>query len=145
MPSGNVALVKWLPTRQLFTDSPNTPHSSVAAPAKEPPRGPLPENLLAAILLPTSWNGIGGDPFGNSKPSTPLLALPVMVLLCSRSPYGATSSTPTPHGAAAVVEFPGVVRLLFSPITLFRKIVQCLIRVDSNVGVRLVFSPELHA
>ena len=57
----------------------------------------------------------------------------------------ATSSTPTPQGASAVVEFPGVVRLLFSAITLSRKIVQCWIRVDSNVGVGLVFSPELHA
>src|SRR2546423_1858363 len=106
MSSGNVALVKLLPTRQSFTDSPNTPPSSVTSLAKEPPAVPLPENLLAASLLPTSWNGVGtGDPFGNSKPSTPLLALPVMVFLCSRSPYVPASSTPTPQGASAVVEF----------------------------------------
>src|SRR5947209_8887023 len=115
MLSGNVALVKWLLTRQLFADSPNTPPSSVTSPAKEPGAVPLSENLLATIRLPTSWNGVGtGDPFGNSKPSTPLLALPAMVLFSTRSPYVATSSTPTPQGASAVVEFPGVVRLLFS-------------------------------
>src|SRR5437879_5130663 len=135
--SGNVALVKRLPTRQLFTDSPNTPPSSVTSPARVPAAAPLFANLFPAILLPTSWNGIGGDPFSNSKPSTPLFALPVMVLSCTKSPYVATSSMPTPQGASAVVEFPGVVRLLFSAITLSRKIVQCLIRVDSNVGVGL--------
>ena len=74
-----------------------------------------------------------------------MLALPVIALPSSRSAYVATNSTPTPHGASAVVEFAGVVRLLFSAITLLRKIVQRLMRVDSNVGVGLVFSPELHA
>ena len=44
-----------------------------------------------------------------------------------------------------MVELAGVVRVLFSAITLLRKIVQRLIFVDSNVGVGLVFSPELHA
>src|SRR5205085_10337757 len=127
--SGNVALVNSLSARQLFTDSPNSPPSSVTSPAKLPAAAPLPENELPAILLATSWNGIGGDPFGNSNPSTPLLALPVIALPSSRSAYVATNSTPTPHGASAGVEFAGVGRWLFSAFTLLRTLVRRLIRV----------------
>ena len=89
--SGNVAAVKLLPDRQLFTEPPfsgvsNTPPSSVTSPANVPPAVPLPVNLLLAILFPASWKSVGtGSPLGNSKPRTPLLALLLIVLFSTPS------------------------------------------------------------
>src|SRR5437016_1487234 len=120
--AGNVAAVKLLFDTQLFTDSPvsgvlNMPPSSVTSPANALPDVPLPVNLLFEILFPENWKNVGtGSPLGNSNPSTPLLALPAMTLFSTRSAYTPGISTPTPHGASAVVELAGVVRLLFSSI-----------------------------
>src|ERR1700757_3295017 len=114
------------------------------SPANDASEVPLPENVLPAILLPDSWKNVGPGPFGNSKPSTPSLALFVMALCSMRSAYAGMSSTPTPHGAGAVVWLPGVARLLVSVKRLLRKIVQRAIFVESHVGVSPVFSPESH-